>query len=124
MTLRGGSLDAVLTRTKTSGKDKKMEALPLHVLSEAYLDKKNWLAVGFGLWEKAKSDRDIVLVLPDATRQGTLNIEATYVDSMAMNRALLCQAPRSHPPTRDREAPLCQGRLSVAGLSIRRARPW
>ena len=88
MRLVDGSLRAVLTRTKTTGHDKNVEALPVHVAKDAYLHHPGWLTVGFKLWEATPADRDFFLLLPDATREATLRIEATYADAMAMNRAM------------------------------------
>ena len=37
LVMEGGNLQAILTRTKTSGKDKRIEALPVHISADAYL---------------------------------------------------------------------------------------
>ena len=88
MRLVNGALRAILTRTKTTGHDKSVEAVPVHIAKEAYLNHPDWLTVGFKLWEAIPGDRDFFLVLPGLDRDFTLRIEATYADAMAMSRAL------------------------------------
>ena len=35
-----------------------MEALPVHVSAKAYLGFKDWLSVGYALWEAVPGERD------------------------------------------------------------------
>jgi len=109
LVLRDGALHGLLSRTKTSGKDKKVEGLPLHVSSGAYLVHPTWLAIGFSLWAEAPQKRDFFLALPTSDRQGVRLIEATYADSMAMSRVLLASfsaASLSDGCLEKRDAPL------------------
>ena len=93
LVMREGALQAILTRTKTSGKDKKIEALPLHVAAGAFLVDPSWLKTGFDLWSAAPQGRDFFLALPSEDRQSIRLIEATYADSMSMSRAILGSLP-------------------------------
>ena len=94
MDMKNGHLTAVLTRTKTSGQDKSVEALPVHVSSKAFLGISTWLAVGFGLWQQVPLDRDCFLVMPDPVRQGTVKVEVTYADAITMTKAMLMSLTR------------------------------
>ena len=92
--MRDGCLVAVLTRSKVSGQDKNVEALPVHVSSEAYLSDRTWLQVGFDLWQQAPRDRDFFLIMPNADRDGTMKIEVTYADALSMTKALFMSLDR------------------------------
>ena len=61
-----GALVTKLTRTKTTGKDKKVQCRLLVVAGEAYLAEDNWLCVGLALWkETAPWERDFLLPVAD-----------------------------------------------------------
>ena len=78
-----------LSRTKTTGKEKRIEGLAALVSSEAWLVYTEWLAIGHELWvEHAPYTRDFFLVLADADLGGTKNAQATYGDALAMARCL------------------------------------
>lgn len=85
-------LTAVLSRTKVSGRDKKIEALPVFVSSSAYVFHTDWLEIGWGFWEAVPHKRDFFLVMPSEDRHGTLKIEVEYADALAMTKAQLLTA--------------------------------
>lgn len=88
MRMVDGDFRAVLTRTKCSGHDKLIEALPVHISGKAFLAEQGWLRAGFDLWVGEGVDRDFLLALPSADGEGLLRIEATYADGLSMTRAL------------------------------------
>ena len=94
MSMEAGNFKAILTRTKTSGQDKRVEALPVHVSAKAYLGFKDWLSVGYALWAAVPGERDFFLLMPDEDRSGTRRIEVTYADAMTMSRSLMVQLRR------------------------------
>jgi len=94
MTARG--LEAVLTRTKTTGPGKRISELPLVVGFESYLREPAWLAVGWDLWKaKAPYVRDYFLVKPAASLDATLPVELSYEQSSRLSRAVLAGLPRA-----------------------------
>ena len=84
-----GSLRGSLTRTKTTGPDKKHGSRAFVVSKESYLEDAAWLTVGFGLWANMLSERDYFLDLPDSTLESSLPLAASYSDASGMSRALL-----------------------------------
>jgi len=93
LTQRG--LEAVLTRTKTTGPGKRISELPLIVGFEAYLREPTWLATGWALWKsQAPFVRDFFLVKPAACLNATLPIELSYEQSSRLSRAVLAGLPR------------------------------
>ena len=90
VTRRG--LSTVLVRTKTSGADKAVEALPFSIATGAYLRRPDWLQVGFDLWQRhAAGERDYFLTMPTGDLSGVVYKEAKYQEAAAMSRALLTQ---------------------------------
>jgi hypothetical protein len=60
--LRASGLAGRLTQTKTSGAGKRVHDLPLHVPRCAFVVRRDWLEVGFGLWSGiADPERDFFL---------------------------------------------------------------
>ena len=53
------------------------------------MTEQDWLITGFSLWEETNFDRDYFLGLPNADLSGMLNVEASYVDAVAMGRVTL-----------------------------------
>jgi len=93
MTARG--LEAVLSRTKTTGPGKRVSELPLIVGYESYLREPAWLATGWELWKsQAPYVRDYFLVKPAACLDATLPIELSYEQSSRLSRAVLAGLPR------------------------------
>jgi len=93
MTERG--LEAVLSRTKTTGPGKRVSELPLIVGFEAYLREPAWLTTGWELWKyQAPYVRDYFLVKPAACLNATLPIELSYEQSSRLSRAVLAGLPR------------------------------
>ena len=89
MSLGTKGLQAVLTRTKTTGAGKSLEELRVVVSSDAYFSQKSWLQIGFQLWKETDPNRDFFLGIPTADLQGMRTIEAKYTDGLAIGRAVL-----------------------------------
>ncbi len=87
----GAGLRGTLSRTKTSGPDKQTELLPIFVGTDAFLEDKAWLQVGWGLWQKVHPHRDFFVGVPCDDLQGMRPIEARYADGLGMGRALLAR---------------------------------
>jgi hypothetical protein len=85
-------LSARLVRTKTSGPGKRVETLPLFVGKSSYIFEEDWLPVGMGLWDDARTDRDYFLMHPNAARDGVVEVELLYSDARALSRLVLAQA--------------------------------
>ena len=63
--LNESSFRSQLTRTKTTGKDKKFQSRVLHVSRNCWLVHPTWLEVGWNLWQKAAPwDRDYFQPVP------------------------------------------------------------
>ena len=61
-------LHTMLTRSKTSGPNKKDQFLPLNVSRNAILVHPDWLATGLTLWQSVDTKRDILLAMPTKDR--------------------------------------------------------
>jgi len=93
LTARG--LEAVLSRTKTTGPGKRVDSLPLVVGFSAYILQPTWLIVGWELWQSvAPFVRDYFLVKPAPSLDGMLPLELTYEQSSRLSRAVLAGLPR------------------------------
>jgi len=93
MTPRG--LEAVLSRTKTTGPGKRVSELPLIVSRAAFLREPAWLHVGWELWKvQAPFVRDFFLVKPAASLDATVPVELSYEQSSRLSRAVLSGLPR------------------------------
>jgi len=93
MTARG--LEAVLSRTKTTGPGKRVSELPLVIGFESYLREPAWLVTGWNLWRaKAPYVRDYFLVKPAASLDATQPVELSYEQSSRLSRAVLAGLPR------------------------------
>ena len=79
-----------LERTKTSGKGKALQILPVFVSDQAYIETP-WLDAGLAIWLEAPFNfgRDYFLPLPDAKLQGVLRRRALYTDSAGVSVSLL-----------------------------------
>ena len=94
--LSSDGLTATIGRTKTTGADKKVNALPLFISSACSFSGQPWLQEGFEIWSSAAfwSERDFWLSLPNACMDGSTGQMAEYSDSIALGRNLfqgLCQ---------------------------------
>jgi hypothetical protein len=78
-----------LARTKTSGRGKAKETLPLWVASAAAFSGEPWLSVGHELWANRAHPRDYFLMLPSPDLSDVVAAEARYTDACAMSRAVL-----------------------------------
>ena len=86
MRLGSQGLVAKLTRTKTTGSSKRVRVLPLFVSRSAYVWVKDWLEIGFNLWQAEGTDRDFFLLIPSQDGEGTRRHEATYSDAAGTSR--------------------------------------
>ena len=88
--MRARGMAGLLERTKTSGADKKIAALPLYVSKEAYIAHE-WLLPGLALWTSPPFfyKRDYLLCLPSADLAGTCGKRAKYCDAQGFSRSLL-----------------------------------
>jgi len=95
ITLRNGRFVGTLSRTKTTGPGKKVLTLPVVVSGEAYVAYADWLAVGWGLWERlAPYVRDYLLARPTVDLEGVAPVELSYTESAWLLRGLLAGLPR------------------------------
>ena len=99
----GFGLSGVLSRTKTTGKGKRVESLPLHVAEEAYLVRPEWLRTGFDLWEGFRTDRDFFLPSPSRDGEGFVDRELPYHLATAMSRALNWELANPNRPPESRQ---------------------
>jgi len=87
MSARG--LEGCLTRTKTTGRGKRVAHRPLLVSREAFVQEGGWLATGWVLWAAwAPDHRDYFLRPPTAGYAGLEPREITYTQAAAATRAL------------------------------------
>ena len=89
--MSSASLTAELAHTKTTGRDKRVQTLPLAVSTSCSLARTDWLRTGLDIWKSASfnSDRDYWLVLPADGMERATDIMAEYSDAMALSRKLL-----------------------------------
>ena len=87
--LSDGALRGKLTRTKTTGRDKKTGSRAFIVSGQCYLLDAFWLPTGFEIWQSYLTERPYFLALPDEALNGIIPCEAAYVDACGMSRALL-----------------------------------
>jgi len=93
MTIRG--LEAVLSRTKTTGPGKRVTSLPLVVGYGAFVGESAWLVTGWNLWQStAPSVRDYFLVKPAPNLDAMLPVELSYEQASRLSRAVLSGLPR------------------------------
>ena len=92
-------LSAVLSRTKTSGPDKRVQTLQIWISPEAYLCEPFWLRLGWALWEAQGLQRDYFVTLLGANFAGTMPSEPSYADLMVLPRLALTAALGFHSPT-------------------------
>ena len=80
----------LLRRTKTSGADKAVSALPAFISNDAWISE-DWLSTGMALWQETSLGyaRDYWLVLPCKDFSGTCGKRARYTDARMFSKALL-----------------------------------
>ena len=84
-----GNLVLILHRTKTTGKDKKVQERPLIVHKNVYMSQPGWLAVGIELWrETAPWTRDFLLPTASADLASWHQRESTYSDASILSAQL------------------------------------
>ena len=84
-------LRTTLVRTKTVGKAKRLEQLPVFASIEGYFADPRWLEVGWELWQSEAVERDYFLMAPKPDRGGAIPKEVSYHIAAAMSRALLLE---------------------------------
>ena len=84
-----GTMSGTLARTKTSGVGRKREELYLFADSLAYLCCLEWLNQSYDLWMSIGAARDYFLVLPTASLDDVVHMEAQDADCQALSHALL-----------------------------------
>ena len=79
----------MLSRTKTSGPDKKSTVLPVFVSFEAWVERP-WLSTGFELWTATDLafPRDYFLCLPTQDLSSTCRRRARYSDAVSFSRSI------------------------------------
>ena len=94
-------LAGTLTRTKTTGRGKRVENLPLFVSCDAFLHDPAWLPTGFQIWQSFGADRDFFLPRPEPGGESVTRMELSYHLASGMSRALnreLVTAGAGKPP--------------------------
>ena len=87
-------LQARLTRSKVSGSDKHLNFRTVIIHSSAYIQRRDWLAVGWNLLLKgAPHERDYLLPAPTNNFHG-YGMLSRIESFRGVNRALLCAAQR------------------------------
>ena len=86
-------LKGEIHRSKTSGPGKKVAILKFYVSSEAWIHMKDWLSVGWLIWNKLGRDagllgRDFMLPCPGAGLDTFLRKMVDYATASAMSQAL------------------------------------
>ena len=78
-----------LARTKTTGKDKKIQSRVLHVSRNCWLLDPEWLPVGWELWKTAAPwDRDYFLPVPTRSLEHWERYECKYAEAAVLSRVL------------------------------------
>lgn len=75
-----------LTKSKTTGPGKKTKHREVFVSTEAYIAKKDWLEVGWKLWERAPRLRQNLIALPDPSLEMFRSVGAEVQDRIALTR--------------------------------------
>ena len=86
---RARGVMGILTRTKTSGVDKKISQLPIFISNSAWIEVQ-WLDTGLELWQgDLGAKRDYFLPLPSNDFQSIQYRRARYTDAQGFSKALL-----------------------------------
>ena len=84
-----GAFKAVLTRTKTTGADKKIQSRVLHVDRDCWLLHSDWITVGWNLWEEAAPwERDYFLPVPTKCLTHWERYECKYAEATILSQVL------------------------------------
>ncbi len=87
-----GGLVGELSRTKTSGADKKIESRPIAISAEAYIEHPRWAATGLDILHRiTPPDRDYLLSSPCKDFEGVQSRPLTYAAAAGWSRALIFQ---------------------------------
>ena len=82
----------MLTRTKTTGRDKKILNRVLHVDRRCWLLRQDWLEVGWTLWQKsAPWERDFFLPVPTKALEYWERYECRYSEATVLSQVLESQ---------------------------------
>ena len=106
---------ALLTRTKTTGVDKKVQSRVLHVDRDCWLKDSNWMDIGWKIWEEsAPWERDYFLPVPTKALNHWERYECKYAEATVLSQVLEANL------TLNGEKLLCEG---VAGRLWREHSP-
>ena len=81
-------LTMTLLRTKTTGPGKAIATLPVYIAHDAFVEEKNWLVTGVGIWKAIHIDRDYFVACPSDDLQRLVPVAASYMDRACMSRML------------------------------------
>ncbi len=85
-----GGLIFDLTRSKTSGSDKRTELRPSGISYEAYLLESDWIKMGWEIWRGiAPHERDFLLSVPNKALDSTRPRELHYAEAAGWSRAVI-----------------------------------
>ena len=80
---------ALLTRTKTTGVDKKVQSRVSHVDRECWLKNSNWVDIGWKIWEEsAPWERDYFLPVPTKALNHWERYECKYAEATVLSQVL------------------------------------
>ena len=91
MIMTAEGLRGFFDRTKTSGAGKKNRFLPFFIAADAWLARKNWLAVGFAIWKGPEFgfERDYMIPRPTRHFNACKAVMASYSDVCSLAKRLL-----------------------------------
>jgi hypothetical protein len=81
-------LTGTLSRTKTSGVGKSVLSQPFYVASDSWIASPTWLLTGLHIWQDFGGDRDYLVPVPTADREGIRAVLAEYRDISALSQEL------------------------------------
>ena len=90
----GGSMTALLTRSKTLGSDRAVYSRRVHINSCCFLKKREWLEGWRVLRTSADYERDYLLPAPSTNCNGCLRGELRYKSAFAMQNRVFAIAPK------------------------------
>ena len=92
LTIGPGGLRGQLSRSKTSGPNKKIHSMCIVISNEAWLFDPKWLQIGFDIWKRLHFKRDYLLPCATKDLSGVRRTMATYADMAAYGLALQLNA--------------------------------
>ena len=88
-TLTESALKGTLSRTKTTGSDKKVQSRVLHVDRRCWLLHPEWMPVGWKLWsDSAPWERDFFLPVPTKSMDRWERYECKYAEATVLSQVL------------------------------------